>query len=96
MNKDLSYEDIRLKIKDILSERFHIDMNQHKEEDDDKELLGDAWGFEPRHLLYLFFDVEKNFGIAIPEKDIAEGKFNTINNIAAVIVKQIAQNKETA
>ncbi|MNO02729.1 hypothetical protein D3C81_2232180 [compost metagenome] len=47
-----------------------------------------------RHLLKLYFEIEENFGISIPEKDIVSGEFNTISNISAIILREI-KNKTT-
>jgi acyl carrier protein len=51
--------------------------------------LGKEWGLAPRDLLYLFFDIENEFGISIPEEAIEKGKFDTINNIAGIISLKI-------
>jgi len=80
-------------LKCIFKQRFKMDMEGFSEEALDKELLGNEFKMQPRDLIYLFFDIEKEFGIVIPQVDIAEGRFNTFNNIA-MIIADCLQSKE--
>ena len=84
---------IATELKGIFKQRFEMDLGDYNEEALDKELLGYEFNMQPRDLLYLFFDIEKEFGITIPQEDIAEGRFNTFNNIA-VIIADCLQSKE--
>jgi peptide maturation system acyl carrier-related protein len=89
MNKENQQGQIEERLKNIFKSRFDKDMDKYNESILDKELLGFDIGMKPRDLLYLFFDIEKEFDIKIPEKDIVEKKFNSFNNITAVIREQI-------
>ena len=80
-------------MKRIFLDRFQKDLNSCSEEILNSHLLGKDFKLAPRDLLYIYFDVEKEFGIAIPEEDIVAGKFNTFNNIAEIIHNQL-QKKE--
>lgn len=68
---------------------FRTDMAPIKEEFGDKKLLGREFGMPPRDLLYLFFDIEKEFGISIPQESIASGEFSTYNGICRMIEKEL-------
>jgi peptide maturation system acyl carrier-related protein len=52
------------------------------------EILGDELGFKSRHLLIIYYAVEKEFEIKISEKVVLEGKFNTFNNILQCIYQE--------
>ncbi|HEX3047677.1 MAG TPA: peptide maturation system acyl carrier-related protein [Bacillota bacterium] len=60
----------------------------------DKPLMGPEVGFEPRDLIYLFFDIEAEFEIRIPQEKIAAGQFDTFDHIAGIIQEQISLQSE--
>lgn len=49
-------------------------------------------GMQPRHLLYLYFFVENEFEIKIPENCIISGAFCTFNNICDIIFQELNRN----
>lgn len=59
----------------------------------DMELLGNILGLSSRHLLFIYFAIEREFQIKIPEYAITEGKFNTFNNILKCIYKEKGINE---
>lgn len=77
------------KLVDIFKVRFDMDFAGMKAADLEEELLGRKLKLKPRDLLYVFFDIEKEFGITVPEKEIVEGRFNTFSNIAGIISSQL-------
>ena len=77
------------KLVNIFKDRFDLDFGSMEETATDEKLLGSKLKLKPRDLLYVFFDIEKEFGIVIPEKEIATGSFNTFNNIAGIISSQL-------
>lgn len=79
------------KLLGIFKDRFDMDLSSMEEAALDEELLGRKLKLKPRDLLYIFFDIEKEFSIAIPEKEIDQGCFNTFNNIAETISSQLLQ-----
>lgn len=83
-------------LKNVFKQRFDIDVEQKEGTLFDKHLLGMDIGLEARDLVYLYFDIEREFGIAIPEEDIAGGKFNTFNNIAEIIYDQLQKKEKEA
>ncbi len=52
-------------------------------------LLGKEIGFLPSFLLYLFFYIEEEFEITIPQDEIVSGRFNSFKNIFDVIQTQV-------
>jgi len=94
MNK--SDEDfIVMRLKGIFKNRFEMDLDKCDDEALGKNLLGNEFGMKPRDLIYLFFDIEKEFNITIPQEDIAEGRFNSFNNMIGIIRNQLmAKSKE--
>lgn len=85
----INEEDITKRLKKIFKNRFFIDLSEYTNSDLSKELLSETYKLTPGSLIYLFFDVEKEFNISIPEKDIADGKFNSFNNIVCIIKNQL-------
>lgn len=63
---------------DINEEMFSGDFKKHK-------LLGPRFRLDSFQLVYLFFEVEKEFNIRISQDDICSGKFSTIENIIEII-----------
>lgn len=82
-------EDIKQVIFRICRERFELDFEKMGPEAWDKHFLGREIGLAPRDLLYLFFDLEKEYHITFPEEEVAAGKFNTINNVAHLVAGQL-------
>ena len=85
---DKQKEAILLRLNNIFFELFNIDLEEVENNYLDEELLGENIGFYPRNLLYLYFEIEKKFNIIIPQENVADGKFNTINNIINIIHTQ--------
>lgn len=79
------------RLKGIMNNRFELDMDTREEQALRLDFLGAAWGLSARDLLYLYFDVEKEFGISIPEEDVAAGHFNSFNNIMGIIRTQVQE-----
>jgi peptide maturation system acyl carrier-related protein len=82
-------EHIEKRLDKILKNRFGFEMNSIKEALRDKKLLGQEFGMLPRDLLYLFFDIEQEFLIRIPQEAVASGEFNTYNNICKIIYNEL-------
>lgn len=95
MSNPEQIEIIKNKMESIFLNRFHCDLSKCNPDDFDKSLLANPFYFKPRNLLYLLFDIEKEFSILIPEIDIASGKFNTFNNIACIIENQLSVGTDT-
>lgn len=89
MQTSIYQNEIVERLKKIFREYFKTDISICSNDDLDKELLGKGFMFTATDLLYLFFDIEKEFAITIPQEDIAVGRFNTFNNIVEIIAKQL-------
>jgi peptide maturation system acyl carrier-related protein len=89
MINNATHNFIETKLEKIFRERFGIDIKSLDDEKRRKNLLGCEFCMVPRDLLYLFFDIEREFDIDLPEEEIAAGRFNSLENIASIIrVKQ--------
>lgn len=88
-------QEIKEVIYRIFQERFEMDVTKLGPEGCDKHLLGREIGLAPRDLLYLYFDLEKEYNITFPQEEVAAGKFSTINNITELVVGQL-QKMEVA
>lgn len=73
----------------IFKSRFDIDFNELGKEYFCKNLLGEDFELASRDLLYLYFDIKKEFNIIIPEEDISKGKFSTLNGLVEIIANQL-------
>jgi peptide maturation system acyl carrier-related protein len=85
MENTISSTMIVEKLKNIIKSRFGVDFK----EDLDAHLLGASVGMDHMTLIYLFFDIEKEFDIIIPQQDIVAGNFTSINNIVNIVSGQI-------
>ncbi len=72
----------------IFKNRFNIDFNELGKEYFCKNILGQDFKLAARDLLYIYFDIKKEFNIIIPEEDIAEGKFSTLNGLIDIVINQ--------
>ncbi|EMS69902.1 hypothetical protein [Ruminiclostridium cellobioparum] len=75
----------------IFEERFGLDISLINFNID---ILDGQFGIEPRDLVYLLFDIEREFNITVAEKDIVSGDFKTLNGIINVINRQLKKNGE--
>jgi peptide maturation system acyl carrier-related protein len=82
-------EHIEKRLDDIFKKRFGIEMSSIKDKFRDEKLLGQEFGMPPRDLLYLFFDVEEEFSIRIPQEAIVTGQFSTYNGICKIINNEL-------
>lgn len=80
------------KILKIMKIRFNLDFLESWETVQYEQLLGFKIGLRANDLLYLYFDIEEEFGIRIPEEYIIGGKFSTLNNILEMIQNELDRN----
>lgn len=64
-----------------------------KIEDVNCDLFGKPYYLKPRDMVYLFIEIQKNYGIKIPEEIINSKQFSTIDEISRII-KNIINNKK--
>lgn len=96
MNKMAMRENIEKRLKAIFKKNFNINLEEIAPDDFDKNLLGKVFRLSARDLLKLFFDIEKEFCITIPEDEIIAGRFNSFNNIADIIHTQFHRQESEA
>jgi acyl carrier protein len=75
----------------IFKDRFDLDLSGSCEEIQNEHLLGSKIGLGAGDLLYLYFDIEKEFGIQIPQEHIVSGKFSSLSNISQMIHEQLEE-----
>lgn len=94
MNDFSKNNDINIRLNNIFNNRYTIDLFNNKQDINiNDNLLGNKFQLKPRDLIYLLYDVEKEFDITVSDDDIDNIKFNTINNIIYIINKAL-QKKE--
>lgn len=84
------------KLKEIFKVRLSLDFDLFEPAMLSEPLLGRKIGLAPRDLIYIFFDIEEQFGIRIPEEKIVDGQFNTFNNIYQIVFNQLKKAENDA
>lgn len=92
MNREGIYD----KLCKIFLNRFEIDLEAVPKENFYKHLLGSEFRLAPRDLIYIYLDIEKEFGIEMPDEDIAEGGLSTVNRILELIERQLCIMQKSA
>lgn len=82
------------KLANIFLNKLGINIHSFNGKIFDEELLGMEFRMTPRDLVYLFFEIEREFNITIPQEDIVAKKFNTFNNIVNIIENQISKKEK--
>lgn len=73
-------QDIRFKILKITSKDIM---------ENDVNMLGKPYYIKPRNLVYLFLDIQQDYGIKIAEEYLKNQQFVTINGIASIIMRNL-------
>ena len=55
----------------------------------DIDMLGKPYYIEPRNLVYLYLDIQQDYGIKIAEEYLKNQQFATINGIASIIMRNL-------
>jgi acyl carrier protein len=82
-----SHKAIFEKLEKLFLNRFNLDLKTVDERDFDKHLLGDEFGFAARDLVYIYQDIQKEFGISIPDEEVANEGLSSINKIEEMLVR---------
>ncbi len=90
----MSKEEITVRLQNILRKRFGMDLKGKWQEVKNYPLLGYKLGIGPGQLLYLFFDIEEEFNIRIPENSIVNGDFHSLDSIAGIIADEYKGNDD--
>lgn len=86
----MSKDNIIQIICEIMKEKIHIPQELIVPENYDKPLTGMIMKLDEYNLLYLFFEIEKKFQIRIPEDQLSDYQFNTMNGVVDVIASCLA------
>ena len=73
------------KIKEMIKATLNVNIDNMTEEEKDYPLLSKRFDVMPYQMLVFFTRIEKEFGIRIPDEYIADGKFNSYNDISKII-----------
>lgn len=73
-------QDIRFKILKITSKDIM---------ENDVNMLGKPYYIKPRNLVYLYLDIQQDYGIKIAEEYLKNQQFATINGIASIIMRNL-------
>ncbi len=85
-------EAIRQGVLDILSDRLEINPALLAEEYWGIPLTGGRFRLTPRELVYLFFEVEKRFGVRIAPEWLLGGRFNSISGVVRAVEQSMQAN----
>ncbi|CQR57707.1 hypothetical protein PRIO_5308 [Paenibacillus riograndensis SBR5] len=94
ISQEITVKEIAESLDKILKSKLLIDTDLWGQDKYNRNFLERDVNMKARHLLKLYIEIEENFGISIPEKDIVSGGFNTISNISAIILREM-KNKTT-
>lgn len=86
-------DDVTKKLLKIFKERFDMNLSENWEEIQDYHLMGSKVRLVARDMLYLYFDIEKEFGIRISEENVVNGKFSTLRNIIQIVCCELESDK---
>jgi peptide maturation system acyl carrier-related protein len=82
---------VRERLDAVFRRRFGIDPLTLDSGARSSHLLGAPWRLEARDLLYLFFDVEREFAVSIPQERIADGRFSTLEGIERIVYDRLQE-----
>lgn len=80
------------KIKEMIKATLNVNIDNMTEEEKDYPLLSKRFDVMPYQMLVFFTRIEKEFGIRIPDEHIADGKFNSYNDISKIILELVTEH----
>lgn len=80
------------KIKEMIKATLNVNIDNMTEEEKDYPLLSKRFDVMPYQMLVFFTRIEKEFGIRIPDECIADGKFNSYNDISKIILELVTEH----
>lgn len=81
----MNENEIFLKLQNILIGKLNVNPVLFTENYVAHKLVGPRFRLDAIKLMYLFFEVEKEFHIKITQEDVCAGKFATLQGIAEII-----------
>jgi peptide maturation system acyl carrier-related protein len=90
----MDLDQVRKQINEIVFDVMRMDKNKLKDENYFYEdLLGEVMQFSPRDLLVLFVHIEERLQIQIPEADILNGCFNSLDRIHSTVCRIVQEKR---
>lgn len=89
----MNTEVIKEKLLKIFESRFDMNLTELWEDLQEEHFLGSKMRMAPRDLLYLHYDIEKEFDIKIAQEHIVNGKFSSLNNIVHIINYELKEKE---
>ncbi len=80
------------KIKEMIKATLNVNIDNMTEEEKDYPLLSKRFDVMQYQMLVFFTRIEKEFGIRIPDEYIADGKFNSYNDISKIILELVTEH----
>ncbi|GFZ33315.1 hypothetical protein CSC2_38410 [Clostridium zeae] len=87
LEKTLDKQQVLDKLSEVIERRFNFSVKEISPSWENELILGSKFGFTPRELIYLFFEVQKEFNLRIPQEHILDGSFKTLAGIADSILQ---------
>ena len=82
----LTIENVNRRLLKLFEEKMSYDFN---EDYMDMHFFSSKIGMQPRHLLYLYFFIEEEFDIRIPQDCIISEEFSTFSSICNIILREL-------
>ncbi|AIQ73399.1 MULTISPECIES: hypothetical protein [Paenibacillus] len=89
----MDLDQVREQINEILFDVMGMDKIKLNENYFYEDLLGEAMQFSPRDLLVLFVHIEEKLKIQIPETDILNGCFNSLDRINNTVCRILQEKR---
>ena len=89
---DINREQVRKKIESLLERKFSVDWSTISQEDCAKSIFLQPFNFDGIILVYLLAEIEKYFGIKIPQNYFDEYSFSTVDGIVNVVYQVCREN----
>jgi acyl carrier protein len=87
LEKTIEKQKILDKLSDVIEKRFNFLVKEISTSWENELILGSKFGFTPRELIYLFFEVQRDFNLKIPQEHILDGSFKSLAGIADSILQ---------
>lgn len=88
--KNNEWMDIGKKIEALLMEQFYIPKEKLGIENWDIALTSEFFGFMGIDLVYLLFEIEKQYHVRIPEEYLGNYKFNSIRGVTDALYEVLS------
>jgi acyl carrier protein len=81
-------DDLVLELKKLIIETLKLEEFSPEDIEDDGRLFGDGLGLDSIDALELVVALEKNYGVVIPDSEVGERVFRSLNTLAQFVREQ--------